>query len=139
MLKGRDVLMIHDLHRQGLSIQEIARSTGRDRKTVRKYLKVGLEPPVYGPRRAPARDPRGTAEPRPNAQTAARQTPKSEEVYWQLYDNPGHCRDCLAEFQARYNQIRPHWALRPAPGADPLTPHEVYAEGAEIIIPKWQH
>jgi transposase len=42
--------MIHDLHRQGLSIQEIARSTGRDRKTVRKYLKVGLEPPVYGPR-----------------------------------------------------------------------------------------
>lgn len=42
--------MIHDLHRQGLSIQEIARSTGHDRKTVRKYLKAGLEPPVYGPR-----------------------------------------------------------------------------------------
>ena len=28
MLKGRDILMIHDLHRQGLSIQEIARRTG---------------------------------------------------------------------------------------------------------------
>jgi transposase len=42
--------MIHDLYRQGLSIQEIARRSGRDRKTVRKYLKVGLEPPVYGPR-----------------------------------------------------------------------------------------
>jgi transposase len=42
--------MIHDLHRQGLSIQEIARRTGHDRKTVRKYLKVGLEAPVYGPR-----------------------------------------------------------------------------------------
>ena len=50
MLEGRDVLMIHDLHRQGLSIQEIARATGQDRKTVRKYLKSGLEPPVYGPR-----------------------------------------------------------------------------------------
>jgi transposase len=42
--------MIHDLHRQGLAIQEIARATGHDRKTVRKYLKAGLEPPVYGPR-----------------------------------------------------------------------------------------
>ena len=51
MLKGRDVLMIHDLHRQGLSIQEIARHTGRDRKTVRKYLEAGMEPPVYGPRK----------------------------------------------------------------------------------------
>jgi transposase len=50
VLKGRDVLMIHDLHRQGLSIQEIARRTGHDRKTVRKYLKAGMEPPVYGPR-----------------------------------------------------------------------------------------
>jgi transposase len=50
VLKGRDILMIHDLHRQGLSIQEIARRTGRDRKTVRKYVKAGLEPPVYGPR-----------------------------------------------------------------------------------------
>lgn len=67
------------------------------------------------------------------------QTLKSEEVYWRLYDNPGHCRDCLAAFQDRYNTIRPHWALRPRPGADPLTPHEVYAEAAEIVIPKWQH
>ena len=67
------------------------------------------------------------------------QTLKSEEVYWRLYDNPGHCRDCLAAFHERYNTIRPHWALRPAPGADPLTPHEVYAGGAEVIIPAWQH
>ena len=26
-----------------------------------------------------------------------------------------------------------------APGDDPLTPHDVYANGAEIIIPSWQH
>ncbi len=67
------------------------------------------------------------------------QTLKTEEIYWRLYDNPGHCRDCLATFQHRYNTVRPHWALRPDPGADPMTPHEVYADGAEIIIPRWQH
>ena len=42
--------MIHDVHRQGLPIQAIARRIGRDRKTVRKFLETGLEPPVYGPR-----------------------------------------------------------------------------------------
>jgi transposase len=40
--------MILDLHRQGLST--IARRTGRDPKTVRKYIERGLEPPAYGPR-----------------------------------------------------------------------------------------
>lgn len=43
-------MTIHDLHRRGLSIQAIARQSGHDRKTVRKYLRLGLEPPVYGPR-----------------------------------------------------------------------------------------
>ncbi len=47
-----EVPMILDLHRQGLSISAIARRTGRDPKTVRKYIARGLEPPVYGPRRA---------------------------------------------------------------------------------------
>jgi len=49
-------MMIHDLKRQGLSILAIARRTGHDPKTVRKYLNSGLEPPVYGPRA-----PRGSA------------------------------------------------------------------------------
>jgi transposase len=44
------ILDIHDLHRQGLSIQAIARQSRLDRKTVRKYLKRGVEPPAYGPR-----------------------------------------------------------------------------------------
>ncbi len=26
-----------------------------------------------------------------------------------------------------------------AHGADPLTPHDVYTGGAEIIIPRWHH
>jgi transposase len=45
-----ELMMILELHRQGLSITAIARRTGRDPKTVRKYVERGLEPPVYGPR-----------------------------------------------------------------------------------------
>jgi hypothetical protein len=45
-----DLVMILDLHQQGLSVSAIARQLERDRKTVRKYIKRGLEPPGYGPR-----------------------------------------------------------------------------------------
>jgi transposase len=45
--------MILELHRQGLSVAAIARRTGRDPKTIRKYIARGLEPPTYGPRRPP--------------------------------------------------------------------------------------
>ena len=50
MVTLREIVMIHDLHRQGLGISAIARQTGLDRKTVRKYLKQGLQTPRYGPR-----------------------------------------------------------------------------------------
>ena len=50
MIQLRDVVLIHDLKRQGLSVSAIARQIGCDRKTVRKYLEAGLEPPIYGPR-----------------------------------------------------------------------------------------
>jgi len=65
-------------------------------------------------------------------------TLKQEEVYWRLYDSPFHARQCLAEFRVRYNTVRPHWALVPEQGADPMTPHDVYVEGKAIGIPKWQ-
>jgi transposase len=45
-----ELMMILELHRQGLSLSAIARRTGRDPKTVRKYVERGLEPPAYGPR-----------------------------------------------------------------------------------------
>src|SRR6185369_5541804 len=45
-----ELVMILDLHRQGLSVSAIARQLGVDRKTVRKYITRGLEPPAYGPR-----------------------------------------------------------------------------------------
>jgi transposase len=45
-----ELVVILDLHRQGLSVSAIARRTGVDRKTVRKYVECGLEPPAYGPR-----------------------------------------------------------------------------------------
>jgi transposase InsO family protein len=65
-------------------------------------------------------------------------TLKTEEVYWRLYDHPQHCRACLAEFRQRYNERRPHWALIPEEGGDPLVPAEVYASGRTIQIPRWQ-
>src|SRR5690349_12218160 len=46
-----EVVMILDLHRQGVTVSAIARSVGLDRKTVRRYIARGLEPPVYGPRK----------------------------------------------------------------------------------------
>jgi putative transposase len=66
------------------------------------------------------------------------QTLKDEEVYWRLYEHPQHARECLAEFRTRYNASRPHWALIPEEGGDPLVPVEVYALGRTIQIPKWQ-
>jgi len=50
MKKLGDLMMILDLHRQGLKVAAIARHVGVDRKTVRKYIARGLEPPRYGPR-----------------------------------------------------------------------------------------
>ena len=43
--------MILELHRQGVTVSAIARHVGLDRKTVRRYIARGLEPPVYGPRK----------------------------------------------------------------------------------------
>ncbi len=65
-------------------------------------------------------------------------TLKTEEVYWRLYDNPAHCRECLEEFRARYNTRRPHWALIPEEGGDPLVPQEVYCSARAMTIPRWQ-
>ncbi len=42
--------MIHQLKEQGESISGIARRTGLDRKTVRRYLNRGVDKPNYGPR-----------------------------------------------------------------------------------------
>ena len=64
---------------------------------------------------------------------------KQEEVYWRIYENPGHCRDCLEDFHKRYNNVRPHWALKPVAGGDPVTPEDVYAKGVVVTLPKWQH
>ena len=39
MLSERSSVDIHALHRQGITISEIARRTGHDRKTIRSYLR----------------------------------------------------------------------------------------------------
>ncbi|OOY02649.1 IS21 family transposase [Thioclava sp. F28-4] len=55
MIGLREIVLIQNLKNQGLSITAIARKVGCDRKTVRKYLELGLEAPVYGPRQPRAR------------------------------------------------------------------------------------
>ena len=55
MIELRELIVILDLHKEGLTISAIAERTGLDRKTVRKYIERGLEAPVYGPREPRAR------------------------------------------------------------------------------------
>ena len=52
MIKLGELVMILELHRQGVSVSAIARQLGIDRKTVRSYIKKGLEPPAYKKRPA---------------------------------------------------------------------------------------
>jgi transposase len=51
VIQLRELMMILELHRQGLSISAIAERTGYDRKTVRKYIQRGLVAPKYKARR----------------------------------------------------------------------------------------
>jgi uncharacterized protein YecA (UPF0149 family) len=44
MVQLGELMMILELHRQGLSITAIARRTGRDPKTVRKYIERSIFP-----------------------------------------------------------------------------------------------
>jgi len=68
-------------------------------------------------------------------------TLKREEVYWNLYADPVEAAAKLALFQERYNEARPHWALKAAePTADQprvLTPREVYVKGQKVNPPSW--
>ncbi|MFK7892716.1 MAG: IS21 family transposase [Granulosicoccus sp.] len=47
-----NIFMIHQLKDEGHSVSEIARRLNMDRKTVRRYLARGLEPPAYTSRPA---------------------------------------------------------------------------------------
>ena len=55
VIKLGELLMILDLHRQGLSVSAIARQLCIDRKTVRSAIAKGLEPPKYKTRPPRAR------------------------------------------------------------------------------------
>lgn len=65
-------------------------------------------------------------------------TLKREEVYWHIYENPQQARESLEAFRQRYNRVRPHWALIPEEGGDPVTPIDVYLGHVKCRIPKWQ-
>ncbi len=64
---------------------------------------------------------------------------EAREIYWNLYSSPADAREKLAAFHVRYNEVRPHWALQPIEGGDPVTPQEVYTgKVAAIPVPKWR-
>lgn len=44
MLRSGDILDLRELYEQGLSVTEIARRTGRDRKTIRKWIATQAMP-----------------------------------------------------------------------------------------------
>ena len=52
MVNLGEAMRILELHREGLTISAIAERTGKDRKTVRKYIRRGLQAPSYKPRAA---------------------------------------------------------------------------------------
>ena len=100
-------MMILDLHRRGLKLAVIARQVGVDRKTVRKYIARGLEPPCYGPRQ-------------PRARTIDEQVPY---LRTRLAEHPGlTAQRLLREIVGRgytggYSMVRDEVrALRPAGG-----------------------
>ena len=75
MVNLKGLMMILELHRQGLPISVIAQRTGHDRKTVRKDIQQGLAVPKYKPRAARAGaldDFRGYLQERLQAESAAR-------------------------------------------------------------------
>ena len=55
MVNLGEAMRILELHREGLTISAIAERMGKDRKTVRKYIRRGMEAPSYKPRVARAR------------------------------------------------------------------------------------
>ena len=52
-----EIVLIHDLKRQGLSVSALARQLGLDRKTVRPHLSLGYKPPAPNPVLWPAASP----------------------------------------------------------------------------------
>jgi hypothetical protein len=50
VIKLGELVMILELHRQGVSVSAIARQLGIDRKTVRTHIAKGLTAPAYTPR-----------------------------------------------------------------------------------------
>ena len=57
MLTWEDDMEVHALRKRGWSISAIARHTGHDRKTVRKYLAGDQTPGVRARPTRPRRDP----------------------------------------------------------------------------------
>jgi len=104
VIQNGELFVIHELHQQGLTISAIARQTGHDRKTVRKYLEQGLQAPHYGPRapRPQLLDPfRPYVRERVQAYPQMRGTRLLREIQALGYDG------CYSQLTAYLREVRP--------------------------------
>ena len=56
-------------------------------------------------------------------------TLKREEIHSNTYQRRDDARAKVKDFQNRYNNLRPHWALRLGAKEDPYTASDVYVQG----------
>ena len=57
MVRLAELIVILELHQQGMTVSAIARRTGLHRSAVAKYIARGIEPPFMGLGRGALRDP----------------------------------------------------------------------------------
>jgi transposase len=104
VIKIGELVMILELHRQGVSVSAIARQLGLDRKTVRAYIAKGLEPPTYK-RRAPTPSSVAAYEPYLRERLAAYPTLTGRRLWRELKDRG--FTGCYSVVRDRLRDVRP--------------------------------
>ena len=104
VIKLGELVMILELHQQGVSVSAIARQLGLDRKTVRAYIAKGLEPPTYK-KRAPSPSTVAPYEPYLRERLAAYPTLTGRRLWRELKDRG--FTGCYSVVRDRLRDLRP--------------------------------
>jgi transposase len=99
-----ELVMILELHRQGVSVSAIARQLGIDRKTVRAYIAKGLEPPTYK-KRAPSPNIVASHDPYLRERLAAYPALTARRLWRELKDRG--FTGCYSVVRDRLRELRP--------------------------------
>ena len=104
MIKLGELVMILELHQQGVSASAIARQLGLDRKTVRAYIAKGLEPPTYK-KRAPSPSTVAPYDPYLRERLAAYPTLTGRRLWRELKERG--FTGCYSVVRDRLRELRP--------------------------------